>query len=91
MARLISFWPTNLNSFRADIKDSNHSGDERTNGPEVETSNTPGAINQKHKVGLCFGLTRHIWEGKNISVTVTGQSYSSDTRGAKAVAAAMAI
>lgn len=74
MARLISFWPTNLNSFRADIKDSNHSGDERTNGPEVETSNTPGAINQKHKVGLCFGLTRHIWEGKNISVTVTRQS-----------------
>lgn len=60
MAALVSFGPTNLNPVRADVKDANHSGDESTNGPEVETSNTPGAIDQKHNVGLCFGLARHI-------------------------------
>lgn len=65
MGGLNSVWPTNLYPVRADVKHSNHSGDERTNGPKVETPDTPGAINQKHHVGLCFGLTRHIWQGKN--------------------------
>lgn len=90
MGGLNSVWPTNLDPVGADVKDSNHSGNERTNGPKVETADTPGAVDQKHNVGLCFGLARYIWEGKNISVTVTGQVWRFDTRGVKAAAVSVA-
>ncbi|TNN83037.1 hypothetical protein EYF80_006644 [Liparis tanakae] len=34
----------------ANVKDSHHAGDEGTDGLEVETSNTPGAIDQQHNI-----------------------------------------
>ena len=51
---------TNLHSVRADIEDSNHSGDEGTDGFEVQTTNTPRSINQQHNVSLSLGLTLDI-------------------------------
>jgi hypothetical protein len=52
--------PTDLDPVRADVKDSHHARDEGANGFEVQTADTPGAIDQQDYISPGFGLTHHI-------------------------------
>lgn len=52
--------PTDLDPVGPNFKDSHHAGNEGTDGLEVETANTPGAVHQDHDVSLGFGITHHI-------------------------------
>ena len=52
--------PTDLDPLGPDVEHPDHTGDEGSDGFEVETSDTPGAVHQDHDVGLSLGLTPHV-------------------------------
>lgn len=59
----MSWWEvTDLDPVRADIKHADHASDEVADGFEVDATDTPGAVDQQHNVGLGCGLTLSVCE-----------------------------